>query len=291
MPSAISAIRIVHPRTVGPVGRLAIRSLHTELVLSPKPGLVSPLDPGSHTDMDAGTFVRSMFALRCYFVDIAAAGAAGAPFRDLQALGQLAERRMLRATNGINTHRGAIFSLGLIAAAASWLIRRRRSLAGDSIGRSVSSLWGSEIAAARASSPEATSHGLMVAGRYGVGGAREEACAGFPSIWSVGLPTIRHTIGQTRNKRLALIQSLFSLMAELDDTNVLYRGGRSGLTLVRASAQEFLDCGGVYRHDWEAHALSVHRRVTSLGLSPGGSADMLAASWFIYQVQKTYAWV
>jgi len=80
-------------------------------------------------------------------------------------------------------------------------------------------------------------------------------------------------------------------MAELDDTNVLYRGGSSGLTLVRTSAQEFLDSGGVYRHNWEAHALSVHRRVTRLRLSPGGSADMLAASWFIYQVQKTYAWV
>ena len=79
-----------------PIGRAAIRALYAELALHPKPGLVSPLDSGSHDDMDMTTFMRSLFALRGYYRDIAAAGARGADFATLQALGIAAERRMLQ---------------------------------------------------------------------------------------------------------------------------------------------------------------------------------------------------
>ena len=79
-------------------------------------------------------------------------------------------------------------------------------------------------------------------------------------------------------------------MAVLDDTNLLYRGGQSGLDLVQASAREFLDAGGIYRPDWERRALQIHRQVVSHKLSPGGSADLLAATWFVHQVQRAYAW-
>ena len=95
-----------------------MRSLYDELSLYPKPGLVSLVDNGSHCDMDAGTFMRSLFALRRYFFHIAAAGAANAPFSELKRLGIAAERRMLAATGGVNTHRGAIFCIGMLCAAA-----------------------------------------------------------------------------------------------------------------------------------------------------------------------------
>jgi len=94
------------------IGKQAVRALHAELVLHPKPGLVSPLDSGAHDDMDAGTFLRSLFSLRRYFSAIAAAGAEAMPFPELQRLGIQAEARMLTATQGVNTHRGAIFCLG-----------------------------------------------------------------------------------------------------------------------------------------------------------------------------------
>src|SRR3954462_2200459 len=106
------SLSLVHSRPIAPVwaaapiGRAAVRALYAELALSPKPGLVSPLDSGAHDDMDMTTFMRSLFALRGYFCAIAAAGAAGAAFPALQALGIAAERRMLEATRGINTHRG-----------------------------------------------------------------------------------------------------------------------------------------------------------------------------------------
>src|SRR6478736_3489767 len=108
---------LLKPSTIF-IGRAAIRALHTELLLYPKPGLVSAIDNGAHDDMDAGTFLRSIFALRHYFKAIASAGAAGSPFPILQHLGIEAEQRMLRATGGVNTHRGGIFCMGLLAAAA-----------------------------------------------------------------------------------------------------------------------------------------------------------------------------
>ena len=106
------------PLTPAAIGRAATLALHDELALSPKPGLVTLVDNGSHHDMDAHTFMRSLFALRGYFVRIAEAGHAGAAFADLERCGIAAEARMLAATRGINTHRGAIFMLGLLCAAA-----------------------------------------------------------------------------------------------------------------------------------------------------------------------------
>jgi len=100
------------------IGRAATLALHDELALAPKPGLVTFADPGSHADMDAYTFMRSLFALRRYFVRIAALGVQGAPFHELQQCGINAESRMMAATGGVNTHRGAIFMLGLLCAAA-----------------------------------------------------------------------------------------------------------------------------------------------------------------------------
>jgi hypothetical protein len=105
------------------IGRAATLALWDELSLSPKPGLVTLVDCGSHDDMDAHTFMRSLFALRQYFVQIAEAGFAGAEFAVLERLGIDAEARMLAATGGVNTHRGAIFMLGLLCASAGAVTR------------------------------------------------------------------------------------------------------------------------------------------------------------------------
>lgn len=109
-----SAVRPAAAVDSARLGRLAVASLHAELALAPKPGLVTPFDSGSHHDMDAGTFLRSLFALRHYFTAVAYLGATGADFDALRRCGIAAEIAMLRATAGVNTHRGAVFSLGLL---------------------------------------------------------------------------------------------------------------------------------------------------------------------------------
>ena len=278
---------MIHPISLRPdrshdalsaeIGRSAIWALYTELSLAPKPGLVSPLDNGSHADMDLGTFMRSLSALRPYFREIAAAGAADAPFATLARLGQAAERRMLAATGGINTHRGAVFCIGLLAAAAG--LRRVTGL-DVPLGRIVSDRWGPEIMAA--GTKAGPSHGSVAVQDHGVRGARQEAAEGFPTLYRIVLPALHQALAVTGCRERAGIQALFASMAHLADTNLLHRGGKPGLDFIRDRAGAFLAGGGALRAGWREEALALHHDSVARWLSPGGSADMLAAVWFLW---------
>jgi triphosphoribosyl-dephospho-CoA synthase len=263
------------------IARNAVRALHIELMLYPKPGLVSPIDTGAHDDMNAESFFRSLFALRHYFADIAQAGAAGEPFPRLQRLGVEAERRMLRATKGVNTHRGAIFCLGLLAAAAGWRRSQGLSFDGADLAETILDLWGDDIAALQAGD----SHGARAMRLYGARGARDEALAGYPILMDLALPTLQKTLARLDCPERASVQCLFAIMAYLQDTNLLHRGGVGGLSFVQNSAQKFLDEGGVFAADWRRRALALHGDCVALHLSPGGAADCLAAAWFIHLLQ------
>ena len=264
------------------IGRAAVGALYRELVAYPKPGLVSLVDNGSHIDMDAQTFMRSLFALRHYFCAITAVGLSAPPFSLLQALGRAAEARMLKATQGVNTHRGAIFSLGLLAAAAGLLRTAGRPATGPALSEVIRDHWGQAILdSGNTASP---SHGSLVAHRYGVGGARIEAASGFPHLFQIGLPALQQALARTGDLEAASVHCFFSLMAVVPDTNLLYRAGEGGLTFAHAAAQYFLDKGGVEQVGWQRQALSIHQAFVSRRLSPGGSADLLTATLFVHRV-------
>jgi len=267
------------------LARLALRSLYAELVLYPKPGLVSLVDNGSHTDMNAATFLRSMFALRRYFALITEAGMRDAPFHVLKQLGIEAEARMLRATGGINTHRGAIFCLGLLCAAIGRCRAKGTPLRPAAIQATLLIHWGRELGAHSqagvppqgAASRQPESHGLEARQRYAASGAREEGACGFPSVFGVGLPALRASLADGRGLRRARIDALFALMAHISDTNVYHRGGVAGARTVRRLARAFVARGGTAAPDWEARALGYHRAFVAARLSPGGAADLLGA--------------
>ena len=308
------------------IAALAAAALLAELETYPKPGLVSLVDSGSHDDMNAGTFRRSIAAIAPFYARLALAGAAGAPLADLRAIGLDAEAAMLAATGGVNTHRGAIFALGLLCAAAG-------AGADDPAGY-VRDTWGEALAGER---PPSGTHGAGAMRRFGVGGARGEAAAGFPGAVRVGLPALRdgrrlassvqdaiplplarkgqgwgsfraHWIpggpgcrvglpaamhgvtptpspspqgGGEQVEAAARVHAFFALLAHLDDTNLLHRGGTEGLAFAQASAQAFLDTGGVGMPDWREHAVATHRAFVARRLSPGGSADLLAVTLFL----------
>ena len=265
------------------IGRVALAALHEELELHPKPGLVSPADRGAHLDMDAGTFRRSIAALDGFFADAARAGACGAPFGSLRALGIAAEERMLAATGGINTHRGAIFGLGLISAAAGRLSSEGRSLAGRALGLEVSARWGVALLQELPTNP--ASHGSTVARRHGIGGAREEAASGFAHLFDVALPALEAGLRAGAGRRGAAAQCLLSLIATLPDTNLLWRGGTGGLAFAQRSARRWLDRGGIEGRGWEDELSRLHRQFTFRKLSPGGSADLLAAALLVHDLR------
>lgn len=260
------------------IARAAIRGLYDELVLTPKPGLVCPSDNGSHPDMSAATLMRSLFTLRHYLHAVTLAGLQNQPFAELQRLGIAAEARMLTATQGVNTHRGAIFNLGLLAAASGYLYGKQERVTARSLAGVIRTRWSRAICGMR---PVAPSHGLAVTARYGVGGARLEAARGYPSIFTLALPALREALGAGLARRNALVQTLFVLIAHLEDTNLLYRGGIEGLRFAQATAQAFLAEGGTARHDWERRAQAARDAFVARRLSPGGAADLLAATLFV----------
>lgn len=267
------------------VSMLALRALHDELCLYPKPGLVSKIDNGSHDDMDAATFVRSLFSLRRYFATVYLAGAAGASFDRLRMLGIAAERRMLRATAGVNTHRGAIFNLGILCAAAG----RWEQGGGASLSATVVCQWSDDIKRMDSLADD-TSHGSRACRRYAVGGARGEAAMGFPHVFDVGLPALRAARERGASERAARAQAFFTILAMLDDTNLLHRGHASGLAYAHRAARAFLAGGGVLRENWPARARAIHDAFVRRRLSPGGSADLLAATLLVDRILSGDGW-
>jgi len=264
------------------VGRLAVRALFDEAVLDGKPGLVSASGSGAHADMSLATFYRSIAALRPYFPAIAALGRAGAPWRSLQAHAQAAEAVMLRATGGVNTHRGAIFHLGLLCAAAGALAARGRRPSSRAVCGYVRCAYASHVLASRASH----SHGSAVESRYGAGGARSEAAGGYRSVRRWSLPAFRAALASTGDREHASLQALFALLANVGDTNLLWRGGADGLAYAQSQARRFLGRGGVLAPDWREAAADVHRAFVARRLSPGGCADLLAATLFLHDLEQ-----
>ncbi|NRR30797.1 triphosphoribosyl-dephospho-CoA synthase MdcB [Oxalobacteraceae bacterium] len=262
--------------------RLAVRSLYAELALHPKPGLVSLVDSGSHSDMNAATFMRSLFSLRHYFRRICLAGMEGAPFATLRQLGVDAERRMMAATGGINTHRGAIFSLGLLCAAAGSAAALRIAPTPAVLRQQMLAHWGRDLAGHCMASDSAITHGLAVAVRHAASGAREEAALGLPSVFEVALPALHATLARAGDMRLARVDALFALMAHISDTNVYHRGGADGADTVRRAARRFIAGGGTAQAQWRAQALSCHALFIGQKLSPGGAADLLAATCLVH---------
>ena len=262
-------MRIAPPVVIGAdIARTAVGCLYAELVLYPKPGLVSLVDNGSHTDMNAATFLRSLFTLRHYFRAAFDAGRDDAPFARLRTLGIAAEERMLRATGGVNTHRGAIFSLGLLCAAVGRAAAEGLALTPAALRAVLLIHWGEALSVHAGSA----------------GGAREEGALGLPSVFEAGLPALRAALKAGRSMRHARVDALFALMARIDDTNVVHRGGAEGALAVRRGAQAFIDAGGTAQPDWLAQAVALHHRFMAQRLSPGGAADLLAASCFVHCV-------
>ena len=268
------------------IGAAACSALLAELVCFPKPGLVSFVDRGAHRDMDAGTFLASIGALEDYFPAIAQAGAAGSPLSELRRLGLLAERRMLRATDGVNTHRGAVFALGLLCAAAARLGAAGAPLRGEDIARAVPSLWGDELATAAAPRPGAESHGERASRLYNAAGARGEAMGGFPALRQAVLPALRRARDAGACEEQAAVEAFLASVAVLEDTNLLHRAGPEGLRFARDQAAGFLRAGGIRAPAGPSRALALHRAFVARWLSPGGSADMLSAALFLDAIES-----
>ncbi|MCW2512613.1 MAG: mdcB [Mycobacterium sp.] len=257
------------------IADVAVAALRTEADLTPKPGLVDGRGSGAHVDMTRQTLHDSAEALREAFAECAAAAVQfemGSQLRmRIGVIGREGERRMLAATGGVNTHRGALWALGLLSAGAA-----RSGVTAEAIG----------FAAALAAIPdpasrERLSHGQDARRRYGARGAAGEAQGGFPHVTAYALPTLRRARRDGADEPTARLDALLSLIARLDDTCLLHRGGRRGLRAVQSRAAKVLRAGGSGTSEGQAHFAALDRLCAEQRLSPGGSADLLSATLFL----------
>lgn len=263
----------------------ARQALLEEVYLTPKPGLVDRANAGAHRDMDLDTFARSADALLPYFrkaVGIGLGEAAYAPaMASLRREGLWAEEAMLAATGGANTHKGLIYSLGLL------LCGLGQSLGGQGENyilhaKRLASVGLEEALQKAKRAPQ--SHGERIYAQTGLLGARGEARAGFPTAVRAheALRSFRLLFPESEARILALL----SAMAELTDTNLLHRGGEEGLRFVQREARRILAIAPSLGPEALLNAVeAMDTACTGQGLSPGGSADMLALALFLDQVE------
>lgn len=249
------------------IADLAERSLRQELDTTPKPGLVDKQDDGAHKDMDYALMSASISALRPYFTKIAVRSAAEVNADEIMSVGIDAEAAMLKATGGVNTHKGALFCIGLSIAAASFLACSTGTVEADSF-RELVSRTASRIPSAR------STHGAEAKRNFKVGGALENAREAYPELFTAWLPYYRSLEGDPYRCH----KTLLYIMTILDDTNVLHRRGAEGLSHTKSEAARLLG-------DFSLDGLSsLNKDFIRENISPGGSADMLSLTMFIKSI-------
>lgn len=260
------------------MAELAVRALAEEAELTPKPALVDRRGGGAHNDMDLDMLRRSAYALRPTFAALAARAHRCAPSRrlreELAAIGRRGEVAMFAVTGGVNTHRGAIWALGLLAAAAAMAPPKAPLV-------DIAALAGQVAVFPDRHAPTEASHGSLATRRYGVAGARGEARDGFPHVVGVALPVLRAAREAGRPERLARLDALVALIANVDDTCLLHRGGSMALRDAQTGARAVLDAGGNATAAGRRALRSLEAALLGHNAAPGGSADLLAAALFL----------
>jgi triphosphoribosyl-dephospho-CoA synthase len=272
------------PELADRFGAHVVQALIDEVTLAPKPGLVDMRSRGAHHDLDWKLMCVSALALQSTFVELARAGIETQPLLALRerigAIGRDGEARMLDATGGVNTHRGAIWALGLLVTAAA---RDPSDLAPQAVAARAGSIAGVQDRHA----PAITGNkGEQVCLDYNVGGARGQAQAGFPHVVDVALPELVRSRLRGDSETAARLNALFAVMATLDDTCVLARGGPGALAETQDGARRVLEQGGAAALAGRRQLKALDRRLVELHLSPGGAADLLAAALFLDRLRS-----
>ncbi|MEH0832969.1 triphosphoribosyl-dephospho-CoA synthase [Pectobacterium cacticida] len=260
------------------LARVATLSLIEEACLSPKPGLVDSRGNGAHHDLTLSLMIRSAQSLTPTFQALALQSwgrpADIALRQTIGRLGREGERQMMAATCGVNTHRGAIWALGLLVCAAAMLANSGDSLAIAAEAARLANLPDS-------AAPKVFSKGLRATHRYRVPGAREEAQQGFPHVMKLALPQLRRSRERGATEAQARLDALMAIMTSLSDTCVLSRAGLEGLETMQYGARSVLDAGGTAEAAGRAALAALDKQMLALNASPGGAADLLAATLLV----------
>ena len=265
------------------IGELASQSLKTEALTTPKPGLVDQNNCGSHRDMDLSLFLSSADALEGYFVRCARIGmetadrSPGETFLRLRAEGLAAEQTMYRVTGGVNTHKGAIFTLGLLCGASGRTLSRRPEALLSEVKAMTAGLAARDFAGITAENSATAGQRLFA--QHGITGVRGQAEQGFPAVLRAGLPVLEEGLKNGLSLNDAGCAALLHILAATDDTNMINRSDPATATKIRNQVAEVLSRTPYPNRET---LLALDRAFIEKNLSPGGSADLLAATCFLH---------
>lgn len=278
-----------------------------EVFTTPKPGLVDLWDSGAHTDMNWITFQKSTDAITPYLTRMYNEGytfAAGRKpdaledlFFQIRKTGQKAEEAMYQATDGVNTHKGIIFSMGIICAAYGVLNGRNEmpeenQISVEDLFETAKKMTGrilrEELKMLGKRIPHTNGERLLQ--ESGERGIRGEVLNGFPVVRKVAYPELSKMM-QRKEKEPSICQNqinlqvLLSIMKNLRDTNVLNRGQESGLVLVQKEADAVLRLGGAFSDEGMERIIRMNQECIWHNLSSGGAADQLALTLLLWQIE------
>ncbi len=277
------------------LAQLGTRAMLYEVAVNPKPGLVDPVSSGPHPDMDVFLFIDSATSLTPYLVDCATAGSqfrdAALPklFQQLRPLGQNAEREMFRTTHDVNTHKGAIFSLGILVAVTAHQITVDNNYSLKQViamtKEMLSGLTQNDFKSLANKPKETLTAGERQFVHYGKTGIRGEAEAGFPTVTEMALPFLRQRSGTIMAR---LLDTLIQIAGNTDDSNLIKRAGDSQITAwMHEQAEHYFALGGSQtvagRHFLEA----LNQTFITRNLSLGGSADLLILTIYLALLDGT----
>lgn len=264
-----------------------LQALLDEVTLTPKPGLVDLRSRGAHLDLNWALMCHSAWALLPTFEAMAEAGLRSADDDHLRQqigrLGRHGEAAMMAATGGVNTHRGAIWALGLLVTAAAVQSARGAPLTPALVAARAGAL---ARLPDRAAPADTGNKGAAACRQYQVGGARGQAASGFPHVIDVALPCLHASRARGDNETTARLNALLAIIAQLDDTCVLARGGALALTALQDGAARVLAAGGAGTREGATALVALEATALDLQVSPGGAADLLAATLFLDRLHQ-----
>lgn len=281
----------------------AFQALLEEVYTTPKPGLVDLLDNGAHTDMDVPAFEKSAAAVapylgRMFLTGLSWQGSRESLFGRIREQGKYAERAMFAATGGVNTHKGAIFTMGILSAAAGVCLRQTGRVSAEMLPGIIREMTGKTLQAEllEMAVRKPKTHGEILYHRYGFTGIRGQAAEGFPVLFDTAYPMLEKYYGKQnalpiasenyRNR--ARINVLLGTISVLEDTNVLSRSDPQTLCLLQTESRKILDAGGAFSGRGMHAIQELNQTCIRKNISPGGAADMLAAALYLREMEELW---
>ncbi len=294
----LNEFRAYETRFVSPaaekLGALAVEAMLYEVTCTPAPGLVDRINSGAHHDMDFYSFMASSAALvmpmaRCAQAGISHEEGIESLLAVLRIVGLEGEKAMLRATGGVNTQKGLVFLLGIMAGVAGFLSRQKPSVTAkdvlQSAGQMVAGIVEMELMSANDKPEKMRTAGEKLYIKYGITGIRGELAQGLPAVEKEALPALRQGLGNGLSINDALVQTLLILMTCVDDTTVMHRHDPDKMRVwVRQKVQAVLEVGGMETDEGRKQCEELDLEFIEHNVSPGGVADLLAVTWFLHRL-------